>query len=118
MSDQRGFGDQFDAVARGDLETAERFLGRERGRRRDQLRRHNRHLGFAGLVADLRTRGRRQAKPGKGGDTSGHTHKDNMNAPRLQGQLSEALSGRIKSPMPAINHEEGSRIGGEDVFSS
>jgi hypothetical protein len=41
-----------------------------------------------------------------------------MKPERLQGQLSEALSGRIKSPMPAINHEEGSRFGGEDVFSS
>jgi hypothetical protein len=40
-----------------------------------------------------------------------------MKPERLQGQLSEALSGRIKSPMPAINHEEDSSIGGEDVFS-
>ena len=61
MADQRGLGDELDAVARGDLETAERFLGRERGRRRDQVRRHDRHLRLTGLIADLRARGGRQA---------------------------------------------------------
>ena len=64
VADQRGFGDELDAVARGDLETAERFFGRERGRRRDQVRRHDRHLGFAGLIADLRAGGGRQAEDG------------------------------------------------------
>ena len=35
VAHQRGFGDELDAVARGDLETAERFLGRKWRRRRD-----------------------------------------------------------------------------------
>ena len=61
VADQRGLGDELDAVARGDLETAERFLGRERGRRRDQVRRHDRYLRLTGLIADLRARGGRQA---------------------------------------------------------
>ena len=61
VADQRGLGDELDAIARGDLETAERFLGRERGRRRNQVRRHDRHLRLTGLVADLRARGGRQA---------------------------------------------------------
>jgi hypothetical protein len=61
VADQRGLGDELDAVARGDLETAERLLGRERGRRRDQVRRHDRYLRLTDLVADLRARGRRQA---------------------------------------------------------
>ena len=53
MADQRSFGDKFDAVARGDLEAAERLFSGKRRRRRDQVRRDDRHLRFPGLVADL-----------------------------------------------------------------
>ena len=95
VTDQRGLGDELDAVTRGDLEGAQRLFGGKRGRRRDQVRRDDRHLldpGLVGLVADLGAERRGgQAKGGEEVTASGHTHKDNMNAPRLPGQSTPSL---------------------------
>ena len=79
VADQRGLGDEFDAIARRDLEATKRLLGRERCRGRDQVRRHDRHLRLAGLVPDLGAQRRgRQAKGGEETGASGHTHAHNM----------------------------------------
>ena len=66
VADERSLGDEFDAIARRDLEAAERLLGGQRRRRRDEVRRHDRHLRLTGLVPDLRAqRGHAQAEGGE-----------------------------------------------------
>ena len=75
IADLRVAGGQRDLVTLRDLEGLQLFLGRKRGRRRDQAVRHQLHLGLAGLVADLRASGGRQTKGGQGQGAAGHAHK-------------------------------------------